>query len=508
MTSVQRARTSLAGGAALGLSGDLLLHGAPYGLSLTAWLMMIPLAVVVTRRGGVMSGETYTWLGVAAALAVLQSIRASEALNFLAFLGCIAALALPALRAGAAWIRAGTPAEYIAAFAASALRGAGGAAWALRAAQLSGLTGPAHPRWRHASAAARGVLIALPLLVIFIGLFTAADAVFADIVADTVRIDVGPLANHFFLAAFLAWVGAGYLYGFSRGGTAMLERVPVKWPTLGITEIATVLTLLNLLFVVFVAVQFRYLFGGSGMVELTPGLTWSAWARRGFFELVFAVLLVVPLLLGADALLRRTHRSHELIFRALANLQVLLVLGIAASAFERMRLYRAAWGLTEQRVYATALLILIAFVLVWLAATVLQGRRRGFAFGAVVAGLVTIIALHVVNPDALIARTNIARAVEQAVRGELDVAYTTSLSADAVPVLVDMLPQLGEDPGCRVARRMLRRWGDPTAADPGAWNLADARARTLVRRHEPLLRSFVPAHGECDTAPTPPLGAL
>src|SRR5688572_31274949 len=48
------------------------------------------------------------------------------------------------------------------------------------------------------------------------------------------------------------------------------------------------------------AVQLRYLFGGADLVELTPGLSYAEYARRGFFELVAATALVVPILLLAD----------------------------------------------------------------------------------------------------------------------------------------------------------------------------------------------------------------
>ena len=122
-------------------------------------------------------------------------------------------------------------------------------------------------------------------------------------------------------------------------------------------------------------VQFRYLFGADTLVQITPGLTYAEYARRGFFELVFAVVLVVPVLLAADWLLDRRIRRDALVFRGLAGVQIGLVLAIAASALQRLRLYHASYGLTESRFYAMVLLIWIGAMLCWLAATVLRGRR-------------------------------------------------------------------------------------------------------------------------------------
>jgi two-component system, OmpR family, sensor histidine kinase BaeS len=53
-----------------------------------------------------------------------------------------------------------------------------------------------------------------------------------------------------------------------------------------------------------------------------------------------------------------------------------------------------------------------------------------------VAGFAAVLAVNAVNPDAVIARTNIERA---RYREELDAYYLTTLSADAVPMLVEAL---------------------------------------------------------------------
>ena len=56
--------------------------------------------------------------------------------------------------------------------------------------------------------------------------------------------------------------------------------------SLGGIEIGTVLGCLNILFLAFIVVQFRYFFGGTAQVQVAPGLSYAVYARRGFFELV------------------------------------------------------------------------------------------------------------------------------------------------------------------------------------------------------------------------------
>jgi hypothetical protein len=502
------ARGAVAGGLLLGLAGDQLVRapGEP-GLNVFLWALgLAGGALVVHRRrtGRAPDQETFTWLGIAVLCALGLAWRDAPALKLLALGGAAVAFSLAALQAGLGRTRRSSTAEYITAVAATALHTWVGAVLALHEADIHrGFEGGVgRSGWRRLVPVVRGAALALPLLIVFGGLFSAADAVFADLVAETVQVDADLVVSHLLAVAFIAWIGAGYLRGYGYGVGAVTGAVSAAGagrPRLGMTETAVVLGLVNALFLVFVVVQFRYLFGGSTVVEVTPGLTYAEYARRGFFELVFAVLLTLPVLLGADALLRRRRVSDEYVFRALAGAQVLLVLAITASAFERMRLYRAAYGLTEQRLYATALLMLVVAVLFWFAVTVLRGQRRRFAFGAALAGFAWLAALYVMNPDALITRTNTARAVGGSPAVErFDAGYATTLSADAVPVLLTALPQLPEDARCAVARRVLRRWGPDSPVALRTWSLSGARARAAVGARAATLQDLV---ARCESDP-------
>jgi hypothetical protein len=482
----------LGAGLALGLLGDALLRapGAP-ALNLFLWAAALAAAVVLLlRRGGRQpSGEAAALLGVGLFFAATLAWRDSPALKLLALAATAGAFALPALEAGAAWVSRSGVSRYGLAVVVTTVRCALGPLlplvdvdWAaLREGQAS------NARLRYAGAVARGVVLALPLLLVFGGLFMAADAVFADLVVDFLRIDLERLASHLVLVGFFGWVAAGYTYGFTTGTRLpVLQPLAARRPSLGLTEVGIALGLLAALFAVFVAVQFRYLFGGAALVEVTPGLTYAEYARRGFFELVVVVALMLPVLLAADWLLRRERPRDDAVFRTLTAVQLVLLVGVLASALQRMRLYLEAYGLTEARFYATSFLLWLTVVLVWFVATVLRGRRRWFAFGALVSAFILAALLQAVNPDAIIVRTNLARAQAGA---ELDAAYISHLSADAAPAVIAALPQLDTDARCRIAAGLLRRWGPDVRLDWRNWSWSAARARAAVRADEAALRS-------------------
>ena len=129
------------------------------------------------------------------------------------------------------------------------------------------------------------------MLLVFGGLFAAADTVFAHLLSSSVP-SLGSLPAHAAIAAGIAWLSAGLLRDLAArrddervlSADRLLDRV--RAPRVGATEIGVVLAGLDLLFLTFVLVQARYLFGGSALVEAHAHLTYAQYARHGFFELV------------------------------------------------------------------------------------------------------------------------------------------------------------------------------------------------------------------------------
>jgi hypothetical protein len=192
---------------------------------------------------------------------------------------------------------------------------------------------------------------------------------------------------------------------------------------------------------------------------------------------------------------------------------VVLLGAVMFSAGARMRLYVQYYGISTDRLYATAFMIWLAIVFVWLAFTVLRSRPRTFATGLVVSGFVVLFTLNFLNPDALVARANLARgdAVRTAGAAGPDLRYVASLGGDAMPLVVSALltaptaPNVAVDTTaagerCAAADIVLRRWTGErrarAARDWTQWNLARSRATREVRAHEAELRQLA-----CPTSP-------
>jgi hypothetical protein len=469
---------ALLGAVTLGVLADALVRvpGRP-GLNVLLWALggVAVLVVLLRRRSDRASREARWLVGGAVGFAGAVALRDAEALAVFSLFAAVALLVMAAGRAAAPWAsRAHVSDIGFAVLRVAVLSAAGPLGWGRGAADRSD---PVRGWARPARTFARGTAMALPPVLVLGALLMSADPVFAGMIHGVFRIDLEPLLEHVVFAAVIAWLTAGYLRAFLVRDDVVMDRLRVPRPAFAAAEVSVALWILNLLFIAFMAVQLRYLFGGSGLVEVTVGLSYAEYARRGFFELVATAVLVVPILLLGDWSASSDTRRSRRVLRATMVVLVALLFGVIASASYRMRLYQDAYGLTELRLYVSVVIVWLAVVLGWLALTVIRGRRDRFAFGSVIAGLVCIAALHALNPHALIARVNIDRV---AVGAEYDGEYLRTLSADAVPTLLARLDQLPEAEQCRVGDMLEERWSGERPGGWRAWNLSDWRARRLV----------------------------
>jgi hypothetical protein len=470
----------LAEAVALGVAADLLFRGRPLGLNVAVWVGLFVLALLALVRfaqAPFHQGRRLMVLPLLAA-AILLVWHDSPLLLVANALAAAAAVTLGALRRSHPPIRRTPLSEYA------------GSALSAGIAALAGLIPVIHrdvdwsdaargSRSGHVAAVARGAAIGVPFVLLFGGLFAAADTVFGDLVAGAAPAVDQPLLQLALVGGF-AWASGGLLRDLAAPRDDVRQLAPVTLglrPRLGVVEVTVVLGALNVLFLAFVLVQLRYLFGGHALVEARTHLTYAEYARHGFFELVVVAALVLPLVLAADWIVRR----DAVVVRVLSAVLIALVLVVMASALQRMRLYEQVYGLTELRIYATGIIIWLGAVFAWFAVTVLRRRRAQFPVGVLLLGFAATLALNVLSPDALIARTNLDRP-------KVDVAYVGRLSDDAVPTLLARLPRLAPPLRQELARVLLAR---PLPAKSWrSWNVSRVRASAALVAHRAELERY------------------
>ncbi|MGP3688882.1 DUF4153 domain-containing protein [Streptomyces sp. IBSNAI002] len=421
---------------------------------------------------------------VAAYAAARAARRSARPWTLLWAAGCLALLAVPALR-DSAWP---STLAILAALLLGALALHGSRTWpgvllsplGVFEAAVSGLGwawagmrsrgGVSKDRWLPV---VKAVVVALALLLLFGTLFASADAAFADLLGGLtpdISIEDGPIRIVLFLFGSLLALAA-----------ARAAAAPLRWDRIKVTpgkarsrvEWALPLIVLNLLFAGFNAVQLAVLFGGYDKVLKSTGLTYAEYARQGFWQLLWATLFTLVVIALALRWAPRSGAGDRRFVRVVLGVLCALTLVVVASALRRMDLYVDAYGLTILRVSVTAMEMWLGLVLVLIMAAGVFGARwlpRAVAGSAAAA----VLAFGLLSPDGMVAERNVARFEAD---GKIDLAYFQSLSADAVPAL-DRLPEPRRSCALYEIDQEISRVGDVPWY---AMSLGEARARQILR---------------------------
>lgn len=458
-----------------GIAGNALLREVDWALNLSIWIVSLGLIAAVlffrAKRLGLMltSKVAVAMAGVALLFGIGFVWRDSPGVRTANLIAIIAALGIPLVNRGP-MIVLGSWRDY-----SSTLIGRWlslpGDAYKLYSQDVEwSLVGGTMKRWNIA-AISRGLLFALPLVLLFGGLFSMADSSFERLITPKVSFDfVNAVWGTYGILAFTL-VSAGLFRRFFLSNEPKAPPVLTK-STFGITEWTIALGALNALFAVFAAIQIKHFSTSIQVAAQQGGLSVAQYVRQGFFELVVAAGLLLPLLLSSYTELSKQEscvRRYRILTLGLVGMMFVVIF----SAMHRMWLHVQIHGLTELRIYSTVFLGWLTLVFVWFLVTVWNKRPQRFAFGAAVAGFASILGLNLMNPDAMIARTNLRAA-------DCDYSYVSSLSADAVPDIMAAMDGLGQIPRETIRLGLTKRWSEPEP-DWRAWNISRGSARALFR---------------------------
>ena len=458
----------------LGIVADLMLRVRPWGLNVFVFAGCLAAGIAVLAPD-----RRKAWalpIAVYGAFFVWRDSPVLRGMNLVAMVTLAVTVALPQ---AVARISRTAFVQYVGAACDAVIGMSAGLSQSMHDILVRAWPGPAtaevRASWiRVGASGAIGLCIAFPLVFVFGTLFVSADLAFRTFVQHIFDAEWDTIIQHILTITVVAWLCGGFLHvaatdarvGFplERSAAALrLESLSVFIP----------LTLLNGLFLIFVAVQFRYFFGDASLIVDPAGPTYSEYARQGFFQLVAVAVLALFVLYAGDWLQRDASAQARAWFRRLAGLLIALVYLVMASALHRMYLYYDAYGLTQLRFYTTAFMLLLGIVLVAFCSTVLWGNRDRFVMIALSLAWGAVVALHLVNPDSMIVRANTARALAGA---SFDAKYHGRLSADAAPALM----RLTAIENAPVARERMKSKLSEQSTDWRTWNWSRHVARELL----------------------------
>lgn len=315
-----------------------------------------------------------------------------------------------------------------------------------------------------------GLVIALPLLLIIISLLTSADRIFGDLLSTLPNwIDSLSFGEGSFRLLWIViggFIFFGYLWGFVQpylyppvanyrphplpasaatptgavlstptvygpqplSAYPSVQRKPVRIDPI---IMATILILINIVYVLFVVIQFSYLFG-AGQGQIPDGSSYAEYARSGFVELVMVTSLNFIIMVCVLLYMAESHRILRHINNSMLYILVICSGVMLYSAFTRLIVYEQAYGYTYIRFLVHAFMIFLG-VLLLVAGLRIYWKKLPLAKCYIVLALTAYVVVNYVGMDRIIAVQNLDR-YEQT--GQIDFEYLNGLSSDAIPVLL------------------------------------------------------------------------
>jgi len=363
-----------------------------------------------------------------------------------------------------------------------------------------------------------GLLTGLPLMLVVLLLLAGADAVFRQMTSRLLE-----AVNLYNIFAVLVRIAAVFFAAYALTAYLCRRRISEAVPDRRRGEpvlAVTVTGLLTMLYLLFSGIQVAGLF--LGKLRLPQGYTYAMYAREGFFQLLAVSLLNLVIVLVCLSFFRESR-----VLKGILMVMSLCTFVMIASSAMRMVVYIRYYYLTFLRILVLWALVLLAALF---AGVVINIFREKFPLFGYSAGVVTVLylALSFAHPDYIIARVNVANAphgnvvwqrekpVPEALEGELretavlggtvqgeavqgesvpeeaegsrtevfegtfflaevpfqDYSYLSRLCADAAPVLVPYLRELGYETGAFYAENAViyaedREIGDAVGREGG-----------------------------------------
>lgn len=344
-----------------------------------------------------------------------------------------------------------------------------------------------------------GLVISIPVILILLCIFSSADKIFAAMVVNVIEalnLSLGRIICDLILTAiamlYIMPLVVTLRAGYAPANEPKSKDINEKRP-LDAIIVTTVLFAASVIYLLFVAVQSRYLFFVDGLPE---DMTYAEYCRSGFFELVFVIALTT-LVIALTYTFTRHNENDRLPLYTKAALLLITVFDLVmmVSAVLRLKTYIEAYDMTVSRFNAAVLIMFMAICLVAMALKIIFDKLR---ISAVIGGAaVVMLALYsLFNVDGFVAKYNVDRYLESKGMGTIDIDYLEDMSVAAIPELERLMSsdEASKDKDGNDVAQEAREAIAEIACDAelfdgdnnhiGRWSLDRQRAVNVLEKHD------------------------
>ena len=289
----------------------------------------------------------------------------------------------------------------------------------------------------------KAILISIPLLLLVFILLITADSDFSDLFENSFefifniidRIKISNIVGRIIVTALTFFYMAGFVENIVL--TNDIERNKNEIRKKDSLSIKFILTILNIMYLVFCIIQVKSLFNIYTMNK--NNINYSYYARQGFFQLMVVSAINLVMILKS----KKECYNQEKYINIIDLCMIFLTTIILVSSFIRMLLYEQAYGLTLLRVLVFWAEVTEGILIVPTLMHVL-GKNFNLAKAYFTIIVIMYVILNFTNINRVIAKRNVNMYLEKGSVSGSDVYYLTKLGTDAVPEIVRLLELIDE----------------------------------------------------------------
>lgn len=268
----------------------------------------------------------------------------------------------------------------------------------------------------------KALLIVIPITALVLWLLSSADMVFGKYFSNIFKFfsnfpNYNIISRTIIILILFTYIGSTLIYSLS------VKKTETKRKTLDYFTIRLLLTVLNIIYVVFDIIQIRSLL----LHHVGNTITYAEYARQGFFQLMFISLINLIIILLSKSTKETKYN------KAMSLSMIFLTLIIIVSSFIRMYLYESTYGYTVLRLCVYLILITEVLLLIPTIIYILNPKfkvLRSYLY-------ITIFVYTFINlfsMENIITDNNIKRYYK---KHDIDIEYLENYNYDNVPLLYE-----------------------------------------------------------------------
>lgn len=199
-----------------------------------------------------------------------------------------------------------------------------------------------------------------------------------------------------------------------------------------ITAVSATIPLL-LVYILFFISQWQYFISGFTK-KLPENFSYAEYAREGFFQLCIVAIINLIIIASVIAFMKRSGDGKNLLLKVLSIVFSAFTLILISTAIAKMIMYIDIYGLTQKRVYATFLMIVLTCIFVMIILLQFIPKIKIIPISLIIV-ITLFTTLGLINVDRVIAKYNVDCYLSDKL-ATVDVDALDDLGDSAIPEMV------------------------------------------------------------------------